>query len=136
MTRASFMTVALVLLLGPHALAKPAAAPALTLEGRVTATTRPAPHCGTGAFAIKVRFQVEEVVEGDYKQPSVDVIVGCPEMCPIRLVVGARAQLVLAREAPRPKVSWAFMGELPAPRFPEFWLVRATQRDGGPSKPR
>jgi hypothetical protein len=129
MSRAGSITVAVLLLFGPRALAKPAASPGLALIGRVTATTRPAPPCGTGAFAMKVRFQVEQVVEGDYKQAFVDVIVGCPELFPVRLAVGAQARLVLAREQPRPRTSWAFMGELPAPRFPQFWLVEATQRD-------
>ena len=74
---------------------------------------------------MKVRFEVEAVVEGRYEQPFVDVIVGCPEMFPIRFNVGARMRLVLTREQRRPKASWAYTGELPAPRFPQFWLVKA-----------
>jgi hypothetical protein len=119
--------VAALLLLGPEAIAKPAARPELTVVGHVTVTTRRVPHCGTGAFGMKVRYQVDEVVAGDYKERFVDVIVGCPEMFPIRFAVGTRARLELTREGRRPKMSWAFSGDLPAPRFPQYWLVTATQ---------
>jgi hypothetical protein len=114
------------LLLALSAQAKPSNPHELVLIGHITATTRPTPHCGTIAFAMKVRVQVEDVVQGDYQQTSVDIIVGCPELFATPLVVGARARWVLAREQPRPKTDWAFLGELPPPRFPEFWLVKAT----------
>lgn len=123
MKRAGWMAVALLLLVGAGASAKPAAPRELVLVGRVTATTPPTPHCGTVAFAMKVRVQVEEVSEGQYERAFVDVMVGCPELSPIRLAVGTRARLELSREPPRPKTKWAFKGQLPAPRFPELWLV-------------
>jgi hypothetical protein len=128
-SRAGSIVAGLLLLLAPGALAKPAPPPDLVVVGRVSLTTRPSPHCGTGAFAIRVRFQVEEVVAGKYEQPFVDVVIGCPEMFPVRFEVGARARLTLAREQPRPKTSWAYTGELPAPRFPQFWLRKAEPPD-------
>jgi len=109
------------------AFAKAEALPDLVLTGHVTVTTRRPPPCGGGAFAMKLRFQVEEVVAGDYRQPFVDVLVPCPEFFKIRLTTGARARLELAFEKSRSKRRWAFMGELPEPRFPQYWLIRAAQ---------
>lgn len=95
----------------------------LVIIGRVHATTKASPSCGEFAFAMKVRVQVERVLEGDYRHDFLDMTVGCPELFPVKLGVGARAKLRLQRTPPKPATHWVIAGDLPKPQRPAFWLV-------------
>jgi hypothetical protein len=139
MSRAALFVAAALILFAPRARAKhdaPAPAPDVVLVGSISATTKALPPCGTGAFAMKLRVRVEQLEKGDYAQPFVDVLAGCPEMFAVPFVVGARVRLGLARKQPRPRTDWAVAGELPKPSFPELWLAEATLLAAPPPRAR